>query len=283
PLHEHPLHPHPLDLSTEEKPTDPDLSSRAESLQSDDAVEGIAVSEDVEPESASASYRIDPAAPSAYRQSGIVEPEIESVPEETSPSIDAEVHEYEAHHELEEERIPSPQIEPFFEESVSIVEQDNHESSSLAGEVSPGSAYATPHEITFEAQPGETPEETEEDSVTQQDAHIFNPGDGNLEEEMIDEEETEGYTAQALVDDEEYDDLVEETLDVQMDSGLLSELVRDQHIDQRTRFTEDPDEDSTLEDDSFGEEASFEEGSADLELEEVPDGYGDSEEDEDNE
>jgi ribonuclease E len=236
----------------------------------------------IEPEEASASYRFDPSAPSAYRQSSIAEPVAEEpVAEITSSAQTFPPAEPEIISETEDRREdaiedPAPtHREPFFGEFASTA-QAQPETSSIAAEITPSS-----HE--FVGENNESDEEVSDESESDaHDAHAFDPGHGNLEEEMIDEEEPEAYTAQTLGDDEEYDDLVEETLDVQ-DSGLLSELVRDQHIDERTGYAEDHGAGPEAEDDSFDEEQSFDDDSFGIELEEVTDSNEDSEDAEDTE
>ena len=140
-----------------------------------------------------------------------------------------------------------------------------------------GTSSATEENSTEAA---ESAQDEEEES--DHDDHVFDPGLGNLEEETIDEEEPEGYAAQSLQDEAEYDDLIEETLDMQMDSGLLSELVRDQHIEQRTRFV---DENGDAESAAPGtEEDTFEEESFGAELGEIEleDATGSTDEDGEN-
>jgi len=266
-LTEHPLTQHPLGhaevIPAVAHPAD--FSSQPYSELAEGEVEGPAVSslpsdptvsEPIESEPTSASYRVDPAAPSAYRQSSIAEPELEEAPS-TAP-------------------------EPFFNESVPPVQTHPRQGSSPAAEASPAflDHPAPSQEFAYETEPGDSIEEIEEEFETEpQDAHRFNPGEGNLEEETIDEEETDTFTAHSLLEEDEYDDLIEETLDVQMDSGLLSELVRDQHIDKRTRYSEEPEDGSALEEeDSFEEEASFGDDPNGIELEEIPESFEESEE-----
>lgn len=256
-----------------------------------------------EPSEASASYRVDPAAPSTYRQSSVSEapavadasfpdaPDViptplaaeypepaaihEAVPE-TAPLSTPDAHAAAAQPAMEQPATEQPAMEqpesapePFFGEAVSI-----------APHVPPPAAKHAPAMRNFEAveETSETEEaaETEEatwtgsEAETEEDldggpfhpgqpgqvSHAFDPGQGLLEEEMIDEEEADPYSVSSLLEESEYDELVEETLDVQMDSGLLSELVRDQHIDLRTRFVEEPgvSDDGLEEDDETGPE-----------------------------
>jgi Rne/Rng family ribonuclease len=275
PLHEHPLKQHPiadsigltsrpaLAATDEEEHPPAELSSRPESARrgEPDEVEGPAVSENFEPSETSASYRFDPAKPSAYFQN-IAEPPAEEAPvlhhdeprasqTEASSAIPAET-------PFDSAREQTP--EPFFGESVSIA-QSSHpsfESSSLAQEIEPHDDESGPED---------------NEAVDSDGTRSFDPGHGNLEEETIDEEETEADAAHALLDDEEYDDLVEETLDVQMDSGMLSEFVRDRHIDQRTSFQGEQDEESPSSEAPF-EDMSLHDDTAEMELEDLAEAEG---------
>ena len=251
-LREHPLAQHPIGAST-------DVSSRPDPELAEGPVEGPAVSEDFEPAEGSASYRFDPSTPSAYRQSSVAEPPAEEA--DTAESAREELSEKQAEGASPDDRTPMAEPgaapEPFFGESVSVA-QPQH------------SPVMEPPSTTEEIESNEEPSSEEDDLADEHGIHAFDPGHGNLEEETIDEEETEADAAHALLDDEEYDDLVEETLDVQMDSGLLSEFVRDQHIDRRTRFHDDSAEASNGEGGSFEEEgATFVTESPGFELEEA--------------
>ncbi len=250
-----------------------DLSSRPESATADPSaplragsVEGPAASENFEPTEASASYRFDPSTPSAYRQSSVVEP----------PAPEFSRHETVA--EAQQEATPHPG--PFLGEAASIV-QPAHSHPAVAGVFSQTEALesvrahgaSTGAEDTPTVQE-ESAQEREEDATSDHDEHVFDPGLGNLEEEIIDGEEPEAYAAQSLQDEAEYDDLIEETLDVQMDSGLLSELVRARHIEQRTRFDDenaDPSADGLEVEEDFSEDEAFTAEMGEIELEDAAD------------
>ena len=165
------------------------------------------VAAEYEPEQASASYRIDPSTPSAYRQGStpevVLEPEVVALPE--AP-------------------VAAPVLESLHADAA----------------IEPTATLAA-------------------------EAHTFAPGTGLLEEELIDEEETELSAAGELLEDNEFDDLIEETLDVQMDPGFLSEVVRDVRVEEHTRFRE-----------PANEEADSEEGS--LETVEISGGFEDADE-----
>ena len=151
------------------------------------------VATEYEPEQTSASYRIDPATPSAYRQGStpetVLEPEVAAIPE-------------------------APAAAPVLE--------------SLHADAA----------IEPSATPAAEP-------------HTFAPGTGLLEEELIDEEETELSAAGETLDDNDFDDLIEETLDVQIDPGFLSEVVRDVRVEEHTRFREPANDEADTEDGSL--------------------------------
>jgi ribonuclease G len=235
-----------------------------------------------EPSEASASYRFDPTTPSAYRQSNVAElpaAEAEAPAQEAEPAAESYSHEATVQTAPE----AASQQEPFLGEAASIVQPTHsfQESSTSTAE-----ERATAHEEE-EAYVGEDYashlEEIalDEQAASDHDDHIFDPGLGNLEEETIDEEEAEAYAAQSPQDEAEYDDLVEETLDIQMDSGLISELVRDQHIEQRTRFADENGEASSEGsevDDDYNEDESFAAEMGEIELEDGSDSVDEAEE-----
>ena len=241
-------------------PASTDMSSRPDSAVADE-VEGPAVSENFEPSEASASYRFDPSTPSAYRQSSVAEP----------PAPEAEPATQSFSHDAIEGPTPeaAAQPEPFFGETASIV-QPTHSQPSEEDSTSSDEVTESVHARSAE----DTATDVQEQQESEQDQRIFDPGLGDLEEEIIDEDEPEAYSAQSLQDEAEYDDLIEETLDVQMDSGLLSELVRDRHIEQRTRFADENGEaaaEGSEIDEDFSEEEDFPEELGEIELEDVSD------------
>ncbi len=230
-----------------------------------------------EPSEASASYRFDPATPSAYRQSSVAEPPApEAEPATESFRPDAVV-----------EPIPesSSQPEPLFGEAASIVQpMHSHPAEEASTATEEQDAPVREEEKAFVGEDYASQLEEiaqDEQASSDHDDRIFDPGLGNLEEETIDEEEAEAYAAQSPQEEAEYDDLVEETLDVQMDSGLLSELVRDQQIEKRTRFTDEnadaSDEGSEGEED-YNEDEAFAAEMGEIELEDASDSADEAEE-----
>ena len=263
-----------------------------------------------EPVEGSASYRFDPSTPSAYRQnfgleSAVVQadPPVRSL-EESYPvtaSQPSEEHAPDTPEWTAETTEEADAAEPFLGESVSIAPHPHHPAHHQPAATEPSEFHADPRESSGNQVDSRNRVPAEENWPEAEDAgapvdeeanahtlHAFDPGLGNLEEEMIDEEEAEAFAAQTLLEEAEYDDLVEETMDMQMDSGLLSELVRDRHIEQRTRYVEGPggdagsDETMLDEDDAEdeAEEESLDDPSTALEFESVSDASSDEDVDE---
>ncbi|HEX4020456.1 MAG TPA: Rne/Rng family ribonuclease [Acidobacteriaceae bacterium] len=203
--------------------------------------EPVAPAAEYEPTAASASYLVDPATPSAYRLGGVAEPEPiakSPVPVAESPVVEEFAAEPKA--SVYEESVPSAR-----EEEVSVP----------APHVPSFATNETDIEVS-EADSDEATTDEEESDEESNDASIraFAPGTGVLEEELIDEDEAEFSPSYALLEDNEFDELVEETLDVQMDSGLISDMVRDAHIEERTRFNEEQNGQTLEESDDLDEE-----------------------------
>ncbi|MHB1936928.1 MAG: Rne/Rng family ribonuclease [Acidobacteriaceae bacterium] len=234
-----------------------------------------------EPSEASASYRFDPSTPSAYRQSSVAEPPAPEAETESAPAP-----EFPSRQSVRE---PSPEVaplpEPFFGEAASIVQPAHFHPAEAAASQQGEIASAHDEDQSFVGEDYAAQMEEivqDEEATSDRDEHVFDPGLGNLEEEIIDEEEPEAYAAQGLQEEAEYDDLIEETLDVQMDSGLLSELVRDRHIEQRTRFADENGEasaESSEIDEDFSEEEGFAAELGEIELEDASDSAEDEAED----
>ncbi len=252
PLHEHPITFHPLaqhPIGAPSVPAEEPAAAEpvvAPPVIAEPAVEAVDTESAREPEEGSASYRFDPLGPSHFRQTGVNEAVIEDSPAAETAAMPPAVAEVAP---LEPQTEEPQDDEPFFGESVSVV---------------------TPHSETAASL-----DEPEIADAADEDERVFNPGLGELEEETIEGDEADAHSVHAFADDEEFDDLVEETLDVQMDSGLLSEFVRDRHIEQRTRFNENGEEAATEE--TAGSDLEM----GELELEELPELTEGSEEGED--
>jgi len=181
-----------------------------------------------EPESASASYRVDPVAPSEFRQSTpVLEPVAEAMSE--------------------------PQVEPAAEiaaEPVAAV----HDMTAITAT---GEMISEPQEVLpVEAQAAA--------ELLPPTKPFFAPGDGELTEETFEEEDSEvpGIHASSI---EEMDDLDEETVEGATDLGTM---LREMSIDQITRTgpeleeEDDLDEEEDFEEDDLDEEELDEEDEA---------------------
>jgi ribonuclease E len=215
-----------------------------------------------EPQDASASYRVDIAAPSEFRQSGsTLEPPVESAEEEAAPS---------ATHSI----TPAPgEYAAKLHSETNIVEPvapaaQAHDITSIAptGEMISEPAAVAPEAAQHPA-PIETPEPASpirhEGAVVSADLSAdfaapavggFAPGSGQLDEEILDEEDSDATTLHAS-SIEEMDDLEEETLEGAADLGTM---LREMSIDHITRTApeveEEDDEDDDLEEDDLDEE-----------------------------
>jgi ribonuclease E len=188
-----------------------------------------------EPEEASASYRIDPSAPSEFRfaaQSSSVVEEEELTPEAETSFL-----------ETVSEPIPEP-VDPRFEISEPEI-------------AAFGGAYASPAEL-----------ETEFDEL-EDDLDPSAPETGLVEEEEVTDEEEYDFTP-LYVESEDHDlqELEEETLDQEVSAGgAIGDMVRDAHLEQRIEgdasglTIEEEEEEDDLED-------TFAEGVAETETEE---------------
>ena len=247
--------------------THPDLIS-PEQLQHETPAEPV----EYEPTEASASYRIDPAAPSEYRQSAPVL----DAPEEIQPEASAEPQAYD--HSAAHSITPGPdehvaqlhagsapnEYEPFDWQTPATTPVES--ASAVHAETAPA-----PHELTTLHATGEmhseapvaifTPEHATEtvspiehetavanpaDNVIADEAvsQHFAPGIGSLEEETLDEEDFNTTLHASSI--EEMDDFEEEeTLEGAADLGTM---IREMSIDQITRSGNvDEDEEDDLE------------------------------------
>jgi len=203
--------------------------------------EGVEVIEEIqeyEPEHASASHRVDAAAPSEYRVSGIV-----AEPEEVAESAPAG----ETAHEVEQEGSPFVTglvAEEVTAEPASVVE------------------YHVEEEVVQPEEERAAPPAPEVETESEND-RTFAPGMGLLEEEVIDEEEYDFEPIHAHADEHDLEDLEEQTLDQQMNGADLGAMVRDLHINQRL---------------NFGPEGALAEQHADEEVQEFGEEIGEDEE-----
>jgi ribonuclease G len=193
-----------------------------------------------EPAEASASYRVDPLPRTEYRQSGSTleappEAAIESGPathETTSAQTETQTHDITSisaggeMHSEHIEAIPDLQHQPTPIELPEPASPIRHE----------GAVVSPEHEYQPQAVPP---------SLSAAPAAGFAPGTGQLDEELIDDEDFRGSTIQAS-SIEEIDDLEEETLEGAADLGSM---IREMSIDHITRTAPESDEDDLDEDD----------------------------------
>ena len=222
-----------------------------------------------EPEHASASYRVDAAAPSEYRLSSVLEEDEQAVIPVPAAQIDPAL----ASHSVDEAEAPSPHalIDPATTvEEIPVVgleEPTQHHAfvdthAEVVESVQPETAHAghTAVEELPEVSETEFFEENEEDELANGPGG-FAPGAGTIEEEIIEEEEYDFEPIHAHGDEHDLEDLEEETLD-SLAGAELGEMVRDTHLNQRIGATPDG---VTEEDDA---EAEYGEVESDLDEEE---------------
>ncbi len=197
-----------------------------------------------EPESASASYRIDPVAPSEYRVSSVLEhePEVEEsivVSEQADLPIEEHTQTFQTLEAVHEEPHAEPSGPP--EELSSTLYEDEvlppaHTDASVQAADPLLDASVRPAEpAVFEESPQisetEFSEDGEEDDLAN-GPRGFAPGAGTIEEEIIEEEEYDFEPIRAHGDEHDLDDLEEETLD-NLAGAELGDMVRDAHLEQR--------------------------------------------------
>ena len=187
------------------EPVEPAAEAIAETQQEAQAIladEPLLAATEFEPEEASASYRVDPSAPSEFRFAS-----------PSSSLVEEEMAEEEFVSEAEES-LPEPEdLRP---------EPNGHEPA----------AFAAPA-------PGVLEPETDFDDIQddfQDDLEDGTPVTGLVEEEEVTDEEEYDFTP-LYVESEDHDlqELEEETLDQEVSVGsAIGDMVRDAHIDQRT-------------------------------------------------
>ena len=247
-------------------------SPAAPEVAAESAPEAISHEEtEYEPADASASHRIDPVAPSKYRQSAsTLEPPVEfadgAPASSATHSITPAPGEYAAKLQSDAEHVAIAESK----------EPDAHDITSISAA---GEMFSEPVETLPDAVQHPTPIETEapaspirhEGAVVSADTHSeidtsaaggFAPGSGQLDEETLDDEDFASTTLQAS-SIEEMDDLDEETLEGAADLGTM---LREMSIDQITRTK--PELEDSDEDDEDDEEEDLDEEDLDEENEE---------------
>ena len=199
-------------------------------------VPSISAAHDFEPESASASYRIN-SAPSEYRLASPVEEEVSA-----EPSASQETH--------------SQALQEFFSETPIAYTQQVELLSEGTGEEAHSFHAAAAVEAAHpdlsqsaHAEPAHDESAEEEAAQPMDQLHAFAPGHGVLEEETIDEEEYDFTPLHGHSDEHDLEEIEEETVDNTMVGSQLGDLVRDEHIQRRVNG----DGDGDLEEDEFDE------------------------------
>jgi ribonuclease G len=213
------------------------------------------VETEYEPEAASASHRVDPLPRTEFRQSApVLEPPVDVLLDIPAPAAESPAAEASAAIEL-------PAAEP-------AAQAHDITSISPAGEMLSEPAEvlpeATPHPAPMEVPAPASPIRHEAAVLSPVASELatpipngFAPGSGQLQEEILDDEELEGSTLHAS-SIEEMDDLEEETLEGAADLGTM---LREMSIDNITRtLPEIEDEgDDDLEEDDLEEDDEEEE------------------------
>jgi ribonuclease G len=213
-----------------------------------------------EPEHASASYRIDPVAPSEYRFSPVIEeePEVEAVEEQQSTFVPEAPANEELHHSPEsvQEESASTGYEPAQELTLvshvdapeEITAIDYEEAVQPHTPAEPARSPDADPLLEASAPTGVIEEQSELSEVEFVDddeddladgPRSFAPGSGTIEEEVIDEEEYESGPIRAYSEDLDVDDLLEEETLENLSGAEISEMVRDAHLEQRIGVSPD--------------------------------------------
>jgi ribonuclease E len=203
--------------AAEVEPQEPEAHLHAE--EHHELVEEV---QEFEPESASASHRIDPVATSEFRLPSVEEVEPEFVVETV---LDRQTF-HEDHQAFHEEA------------KAAVVEADQ----------------AVEREVEHEIEPENEPHDAQATEVADQ-LFGFAPGAGILEEEVIDEDEYDFEPIHAHSDEHDIEELEEETLE--QSGAEISDMVRDAHLNQRLSvepgIDEEEDEDEDTDEPDYGE------------------------------
>jgi len=219
------------------------LVEAAASVTSESPAAAPHVEPEFEPEAASASYRVDPLPRTEFRQSApVLDPPTEAVatemPAPAAPVI--------------EQHTDEPVVEAHDITSISATGEMLSEPAEGLPETTPN---PTPIEVTEPASPIRHEGAILSNGVDAEfDAPVttgFAPGSGQLQEEILEEEDADGSILHAS-SIEEMDDLEEETLEGTADLGTM---LREMSIDHITRTLPEVEEvDDDLEEDDLEEE-----------------------------
>jgi len=203
-----------------------------------------------EPEEASASYRVDPGAPSEYRQSGEDAPVAEAEPAdeiaepvfEVAESAAPELEQIEGVHGAHEYTTVQPTGEMLDQGTI--------------GHLTESDPVAAVHSVPYTELAGEV--RPAQETVEIHDPLAFAPGAGELEEEIIEEEEFDGGPLSLHAEEGDMEDMEEETVE---GAEALGSILRDMSIDEMTSAEPDEDEEEGFSEsfaESDVEEESFE-------------------------
>ena len=213
-------------------------AAEAEPIEQAAAPVHDAVPTEYEPTEASASYRVDPVAPSEFRQSA---PTIEEVVEETPEQIEQAAAEEPAAHEI-----------------TAIHATGEMETEAPVAAFTPEQGIEPVSPLQHETVIANPVENVVEDGI-EPAHHHFAPGTGELEEEVIEDEDYATTLQASSV--EEMDDLdEEETLEGAADLGTM---IREMSIDEITNSGNNVEE--VEEEDDLEEEDSFDDGTHEYE------------------
>ncbi len=226
---------------------------------------------DFDPRHASASYRVDPSSPSEFRFT----PEVS---EETPAAETEHANEPTAHTDNEaatdapqtapaEYHDPAKHWEPFGNEAGEAAGPAIHHDTIHHDAVHHDIDLATGQAISGEEHAGEQARDGEVEAphpaeVPQpiEQLHAFTPGEGPLEEELIDEDEYDFSPVYGADEDHDFEDLEEETLESQAPGAEIGEMIREAHVDRQVQV-DGAEEDQELEEsETSAEESSYDGG-----------------------
>ena len=171
-------------------------------------------------EEASASYRVDPAGPSEFRQTGLSDDDVEAGDPEVQADYAGTEHQYTTLDDTGEllSELPGEVAVPgASDDPTNPIE---HETAVLSGQASEALAGSSAN------QPGMAP------ALSEAGEQTFAPGQGELEEEYLDDEETDLLDVAASYGE----DTEEEVLEAGSELGAqLGSLVRDRAVDELTQ------------------------------------------------
>jgi ribonuclease G len=182
-------------------------------------------------ENASASHRVDPSPPSEFRLSSLFGRDSEPVEKREQPVSAVET--------AESRESYSEQIDTAIPEAP-VVEQPAEEQNVAAA---------------WSATGAEAPTEPSHEAAALDHLHAFTPGDGQVEEEVIDEEEYDfaPLPEHAIAHDDDENDLVEE--ETRIPGGAeIGDSIRDAQIDRQVISSDDDDFEDSDEEEEEGVE-----------------------------